>query len=181
MKSISEQLPVHTITIAKKQWSPLIFNMATILTKEVKDVHLEHTIQGILLLNWKLFLSYLWRNPRQERDLSVEPQSTNLPNLKIGRFNPSPPSSGTNLDKEIEKRADSSASFQNTLIGTSSGTLWSTRAHQVRVPSWMNLKRGCTSGSFQFILPRLVPELGGLGYQSGNFQNRQIGTLELHR
>ena len=43
MKSISEQLPVHTITIAKKQWSPLIFNMATILTKEVKDVHLEHS------------------------------------------------------------------------------------------------------------------------------------------
>ena len=59
MKSISEQLPVHTITIAKKQWSPLIFNMAAILTKEVKDVHLEHTVQGILLLDWKLFLSYL--------------------------------------------------------------------------------------------------------------------------
>ena len=36
-------MPVHTITIAKKQWSPLIFNMATIFTKEVKDVHLEHS------------------------------------------------------------------------------------------------------------------------------------------
>ena len=43
IKSISEQLPVHTITITKKQWSPLIFNMATIFTKEVKDVHLEHS------------------------------------------------------------------------------------------------------------------------------------------
>ena len=116
MKSISEQFPVHTITIAKKQWSPLIFNMATILTKEVKDVHLEHTVQGILLLDWKLFLSYLWRNPWQERDLFVEPQSTNLPNLKIGRLvpelgglgyivkYPSSPSSGTNLGILIEKR-----------------------------------------------------------------------------
>ena len=32
------QFPVHAITIAKKQWSPMIFNMATIFTKEVKDV-----------------------------------------------------------------------------------------------------------------------------------------------
>ena len=143
MKSISEQFPVHTITIAKKQWSPLIFNMATILTKEVKDVHLEHTIQGILLLNWKLFLSYLWRNPRQERDLSVEPQSTNLPNLKIGRFNPSPPSSGTNLDKEIEKRADSSASFQNTQIGTQAW--WARVLHKVPEPTKLGYQAGWIS------------------------------------
>ena len=62
-----------------------------------------------------------------------------------------------------------------------SGTLQSTRAHQARVPSWMKLIRGCTSGSFKFILPRLVPELGGLGYQSAYFENRQTGTLGLHR
>ena len=59
-----------------------------------------------------------------------------------------------------------SAYFENTQIGT--------RVHQARVPSWMKLKRGCTSSSFQFILPRLLPELGGLGYQYANFQNRQI-------
>ena len=38
-------LPVHTITTANTRgWSPLIFNMATILTKQVKDVHLLHIL-----------------------------------------------------------------------------------------------------------------------------------------
>ena len=52
--------------------------MATILTKEVKDVHLEHS-SGHTPAQLKAF-----------SQLFVEPQSNNLPILKIGRLVPEP-------------------------------------------------------------------------------------------
>ena len=77
----------------------------------------------------------------------------------------SPPSSSTKLDKIKLKRAD------NFIIQIS------TRAHQARVPSWINkIEETCTAlfnfihpawyscRSLQFYLSSLVLELGGLGY-----------------
>ena len=46
----------------------------------------------------------------------------------------------------------------------SSGTLWSTRAHQARVLIWINKLKRELIHQFLLKIPRLVPKFGGLGY-----------------
>ena len=84
---------------------------------------------------------YLWINPWQERDLSVEPQSTNLPIFKIARLVPKPTKLGYHSMENKLKRTWCAASYQihpawyPSLVGSS--TLQSTRVHQTRVPIWV--------------------------------------------
>ena len=56
---------------------------------------------------------YLWINPWQERDLSVEPQSTNLPIFKIARLVPEPTKLGYHSMENKLKSGWCAASYQN--------------------------------------------------------------------
>ena len=86
-------LPVHTITTANTRgWSPLIFNMATILTKKVKDVHLLHS-SGHTPARDTRFSSAICEEYWQGICLF----------WKLADWYPSPPNSSTKLD-EFEKR-----------------------------------------------------------------------------
>lgn len=110
-------LPVHTITIAKKQWSPLIFNMATILTKEVKDVHLLHS-SGHTPTRLKAFSPLFVKKPfltifkAQFRAYSYTITIFNMATiLKIGRLVPEPTKLGYQSGY-FEKRLMNQPSFQ---------------------------------------------------------------------
>ena len=56
---------------------------------------------------------YLWINPWQERDLSVEPQSTNLPIFKIARLVPEPTKLGYHSMENKLKSGWCAGSYQN--------------------------------------------------------------------
>ena len=139
-------LPIHTITTANTRgWSPLIFNMATILTKKVKDVHLLHS-SGHTPARDTRFSSAICEEYWQGICLF----------WKYPDWYPSPPSSGTNLGKINWKEPYVQPLFNFIQLGT--------RAWWTRVPIWVFWTQAHELGSYQFILPRLVPEFGGLGY-----------------
>ena len=153
-------LPVHTITTANTRgWSPLIFNMATILTKKVKDVHLLHS-SGHTPARDTSFFSAICEENWQGICLF----------WKLADWYPSPPSSGTNLGKINWKEPDVQPLFKFIQLGT--------RAWWTRVPIWVFGKQAhelaLLSIYFTQISTRVwwarvlykVPKLTKLGYQS---------------
>ena len=140
-------LLVHTITIANTRgWSPLIFNMATILTKQVKDVHLLHN-SGHTPARDTSFFSAICEENWQSICLF----------WKLANWYPSPPSLGTNLGKINWKKPDVQPLFKFIQLGTRA---WWTRVlYKVLEPTKLGYQSGyfekrlMNQPSFQFIYP----------------------------
>ena len=130
-------LPVHTITTANTRgWSPLIFNMATILTKQVKDVHLLHS-SGHTPARDTSFFSAICEENWQSICLF----------WKLADWYPSPPSSGTNLGKINWKEPDVQPLFKFIQLGT--------RAWWTRVPIWVFWKQAHESALFSIYFTQI--------------------------